>query len=296
MTGLEHERTGSEFGITRRPAGTPLSNVRPWMPIHPVRTAWTYRRVAALHPYNLVALAIALLLGLVNLSGTVLLLGVGTELLFLAVAPAFPFVRRWLDTGLDEEDEARARRARDLMIAAMGELHRRELARLEGLLDRIRESPRGAAFGFRPEDRLGLGRLPASYIRLAITHRACEQALATTSPGALKDMIRSLEAAEHGTSDRMRAVIRRRLSIAYRRVECWQRTRESVEVSGHQLAAIADLIHLAYQEALAPVDARGLCDDLDRLLGELEGAEGAARELVELGIDEPDDDNFVLPA
>lgn len=297
MASLDEERTGAEVGITRsgdRPGsaarGSRTSGRRGAQRTGIARrTGWTYRRSAVLHPYNMVAVAIALLLGLVNLSGTMLLVGLIAELLFLTAVPRLGFVRGWLDAGLDDEERARARRVREALIAGMGELHRRELARIEGLVDRIREIATERPNGFSNGGHGGLDRLSSSYIRLAVAHRACEQALATTSPGALRDTIRSLETAEIGSNDRMREVIRRRLTIAYKRAECWQRTRESVEVSGHQLAAITDLVHLAYQESLAPADARGLCDDIDRLMLELDGVEGVAREIGELGLGDTDE-------
>lgn len=108
-----------------------------------------------------------------------------------------------------------------------------------------------------------------------------------TNRHVLEGTIRSLEAAEMASPERTRELLRRRLTIAYRRAECWSRTRENLEAIGHQLATITELVQLVHQESLAPPDPAGVGEVLDRFLTEFEESNGALRELADIGVGEP---------
>jgi hypothetical protein len=105
-----------------------------------------------------------------------------------------------------------------------------------------------------------------------------------TNRHAIEGTIRALEAAEASTPAASLGLLRRRLAIAYRRAECWSRTRDGLEAIGHQLATIAELVHLMHQESLSPSGSASVSADVDRVLMELEHGEGALRELAALGV------------
>jgi len=152
-----------------------------------------------------------------------------------------------------------------------------ELARrvLEGLYERLKRG-----------DELVAGDVEGA-IRLAIAHRACEESLAMTNRHVLEGTIRSLEAAVGTGAERSRRLVQRRLGIAYRRAECWSKTRDSLEAIGHQLATITELVLLLHQESLAPTGTAWGTVEVDRILADFEDGEGALRELVDIGIDGP---------
>jgi hypothetical protein len=250
------------------------------------RSGWTYLSNAAIHPSNLLLLIGVMFLSLILWSGPVLLAGLGVEAAFLAVVPRCAFFRRGIDACLDEAERAAALKAREALVLQMGEIHRQELGKIEVLIGKtVTNAQRhhgGALFG----DHGGMARLTSSYIRLAIAHRACEESLALTNRHVLEGTIRSLEAAETAAPDRARTLLRRRLAIAYRRAECWSRTREDLEAIGHQLATIAELVHLVHQESLAPPGSPGVSAEVDRVLADFDHGQGALRELSDIGLDE----------
>jgi hypothetical protein len=265
------------------------------------RTGWTYLSNAAIHPSNLLLLIGVMFLSLILWSGPVLLAGIGVEAAFLAVVPRCAFFRRGVDACLDEAERAAAQKAREALILQMGEAHRQELCKIEALITKAFANVQRHAGGLGPgpgpvsgvavlaaSDPLGLCRLTQSYIRLAIAHRACEESLAMTNRHVIEGTIRSLEAAETAAPDRARGFLRRRLSIAYRRAECWARTRDNLEAIGHQLATITELCHLMHQESLTPADGPGVSNEVDRVLAELEHGEGALRELADIGASFPE--------
>ena len=270
------------------------------------RTRWTYLSNAAIHPSNLLLLIGVMFLSLILWSGPVLLAGIGVEAAFLVVVPRCAFFRRSVDACLDEAERAAAQKAKEALILQMGEGHRQELCKIEVLLGKTAANAqrRPGVTLLAAADPLGMARLTQSYIRLAIAHRACEESLAMTNRHLIEGTIRTLEAAEstmdevaegegawpgitRRSEERSRALLRRRLSIAYRRAECWTRTRENLEAIGHQLATITELVHLLHQESLAPSGATSVTADVDRVLSDFEHGEGALRELAEIGLDEP---------
>jgi hypothetical protein len=166
--------------------------------------------------------------------------------------------------------------------------HQQELMRLERLIDKTRDNVRRRCGGTQVTlgDGLSLGRLTSNYIRLAIAHRAGQESLASTSHQELTETIRALQAVQLGSSERMREIAARRLSIAYRRAECWCRTREGIDQIAQQLSTILELVHLVHEQSLTPVNPEGTCAEIDRFMRELEDSEGTLRELAELGVDE----------
>jgi hypothetical protein len=274
------ETNGSALGplIVEAPLGSPR---------RARRTGWTYCGHAAVHPSNLLLLIGVMFLSLILWNGPVLVAGLGVEGAFLCLAPRLRFFRSRIDEALDEVDRALAARAREMLIAQMAEVHRQELLRIESLVSKTFSNVERR--GLCPpvlDERLGLTQLSTSYIRLAIAHRACEESLALTNRHLLDGTIRSLEAAEASSPDRARALVRRRLGIARRRVERWAHTRDDLEAIGHQLATISEIVQLVHQESLVPPDPSGIGATLDRFLAVFDENAGALREVAELGVAE----------
>lgn len=280
-SGIAPETNGS--ALSRATADARLAPPRPLR-----RTGWTYFGQAAIHPSNLLLLIGVMFLSLILWSAPVLFAGLAVEGGFLCLVPRMRFFRGRIDEVLDEADRAAAAKAREALVLQMGEAHRQELAKIEALVGKTfaNVERRGGVSAGGLSDPFGLAQLSTSYIRLAIAHRACEESLAMTNRHVLEGTIRSLEAAELTSPDRTKELLRRRLAIAYRRAECWSRTRENLEAIGHQLATISELVQLVHQESLAPPDPSNVGEVLDRFLTEFEESTGALQELAELGVEE----------
>ena len=247
------------------------------------RTGWTYLGHAAVHPSNLLLLIGVVFLSLILWNAPVLFVGLGVEGAFLCLVPRLGFFRSRIDEMLDEADRAAATKAREALVQQMSEPHRQELSRIEALMAKaVANVERRGGVTMGLSDQVGRSDLAESYIQLAIAHRACEESLAMTNRHVLEGTLRSLEAAEASSPDRARELVRRRLSIAYRRAERWARTREDLEAIGHQLATISELVQLVHQDSLAPLDAGGVGDAIDRVLCDFDESCGALREVDEI--------------
>ena len=213
-----------------RPVRVVRSSAEPCAPQK--RSLWVYVKHALMHPWHVVVLAGATVFGVANWSLLVLLLVfAGAELMLLGVVLHLRAFRRYVDERLDQIDRGRAAEQRATLLLQMGDEHRRELLRLESIVDRIRDAttPHGTAAQIAVDECL---RLLASYVRLAIAHNVSRECLASVNRRGLEDEIRTLEAARFvaGASHaRSRPAAH---AIARKRAERWDRSRESLDAIG----------------------------------------------------------------
>lgn len=289
MSSTEHERFGDRGGSADSGAEPWMSELALPLSAAPKRRApgseraWAYRKAALIHPSNLIGLAGILMLGLIHPGAGILLLGLGAELFVFCLASRCQWFRRCLDEGFEEAAQAAAQRARALLINRMADGHRDELTRLDGLIKKIHDSEAARVEPIAVAEDLDLQRLAGSYIRLALAHKACEDALVLGEQKPLRVVIRSLEVAEQTATLRVRVAIRERLAIAHQRAEHEASVRENLEVISHQLAALVDLVHLRHQKALT----FGPSAEAASVMQDLEATRSAEHELRDLNADDP---------
>jgi hypothetical protein len=253
----------------------------------PKRGAWVYVKHALMHPWHVVVLAGATVFGVANWSLVVLLLVfAGAELLLLGIVLHLRAFRRYVDERLDQIERSRAAEQRASLLLQMGDEHRRELLRLESVIDKIRDAtkPHGTAAQLAVDECL---RLLASYVRLAIAYNVSRDCLASVDRRALDEEVRALEAARFSQNSTTRDLAQRRLVIARKRAERWDRSREALEAIAHQLAMIGELVMLTHEQVAAPADPTGAIDEIDRVVEELDDNQSTIDELAEfLGVEE----------
>jgi hypothetical protein len=230
-------------------------------------TQLTYLKHAALHPGHAFVLVVPAAVLIVGWSLAFLLAALATaELAVLAVVPKIGAFRRHVDEKIEQVRRAAAAEERGALLSQMMREHRAELERLEMLSDRVRDrvASESAEMGVVIDDTLGLGRLLADYVRLAIAYRSATECLAMTNRQALREEIRVLTIARHGEHEHGRALAMRRLAVAEMRAERWDRTASDVEAMRQQLALVSEVIQLMHEQSLAPVDPRVMSQEIDR--------------------------------
>jgi hypothetical protein len=251
------------------------------------RGTWVYVKHALMHPWHVVVLAGATVFGVANWSLLVLLLVfAGAELLLLGIVLHLRAFRRYVDERLDQIERARAAEQRATLLLQMSDEHRRELLRLESVVDRIRDAarPHGTAAQIAVDECL---RLLASYVRLAIAYNVSRDCLTSVDRRALDEEIRALEGARFSPSPHTRTLAQRRLVIARKRADRWDRSREALEAIAHQLAMIGELVQLTHEQVAAPADPTGATNEIDRVVAELDDNQSTIDEIAELlGVDD----------
>lgn len=232
-------------------------NVRRRRPLDLTKqTIWTYRRHALTH-YVQGAIALPIL-GFAVLTSSILwalgLLAV-EELLVLALLPRFEAFRRYVDDRMHETACVRAAFTRVALLAQISDEHRRELEQLEDLVARVRAL--GGLDDAASHEWLGLDGLLASYVRLAIAHRASEMSFRATEDGKLALKIAELEIVRTTRTGDARAWADRRLALLYDRRTTLQRAREDRALLTEQIATIGELVRWVHEEV-----ARARCADV----------------------------------
>lgn len=80
----------------------------------------------------------------------------------------------------------------------------------------------------------------------------------------------------------MRLVVRRRLDVARARLAQWQRSRDDIDVLGHELAIISSLIRLHHEKYVSLAQTGAAHCDVDALTVEVEQSERQSEELTEI--------------
>ena len=114
-------------------------------------------------------------------------------------------------------------------------------------------------------------------MRLAIAFHASRQCLAAVDRAKLAEDCRALEAAATAPMRGGVELAGQRLAVVRRRIDRWERTRETLGVLLQRLALIGDLVRLAHEQIAAP-------GDLEREMGGvlLDGTVEEAEEMADL--------------
>jgi len=231
------------------------------------------------HPFLLIgAAAIALLWSAALGPWGVLILFAAVEVALIGVASRVPAFRRRVDRRIAERERERAAEKRATLLARMGREHQVQLFRLEQAVDSI------DATGARRGEPVAVlvercHALLAMFVKLAIAHEATRRLLASVDLHALGAQLHALEEARGSVAPAARAFVDRRLGIARKRMEQWERAREHMSAIAAQLGTIAERLLLAREECAAPPDADRLVDDdmHVRVAADLEGLSELSR-------------------
>jgi hypothetical protein len=245
------------------------------------------------HPWHLVVLAGVAALSVMHTSVVLAVLTLAcVEGLALSVGRMRAF-RRVVDQKLDQAAIALAAEQRSVLIAHMGEEHKAELAALEAIVDKARDvsRPYGMAADAVTDD---CQNLLALFVRLSIVYNMSRQCLASIDRQRLEDEARNLEGLVSSTRGTTRELATGRLLLMRKRIERWDRSRETLATIALQLSMIADLVHLAHEQLAAPGNPRRITGEIDALARALDGDPATSDELAELLSAEPAVDPQVL--
>lgn len=255
---------------------------------HRARTTYLWYVLA--HPANLLFLGSFLLASVVSASLGMFVCTLLLEAMVLAGLPQMAWLQRSLDRQLRGRERREAAAVRSALSADMTPERRGELVELEHRVETIRTNAerarsRGDAL---LDDLVGLDRLLGSFTRLAVMQCATGESLEMTDRDELVSQIGILEQQLRvSTSIRLREAIARRLGLARRRLEAFDRNRQRVLAMDHQLSTIAEMIRLVHEQSVALMDASNTADIVERVMFELEQHEQALHEIVAVCV--PDD-------
>jgi hypothetical protein len=261
---IDSDAMRPEAGLARRAIASVLSPPAG----SKTRTVWTDVAYVVSHAANLCPLAAILLLSVMWGSASAIFAALLIECLIIAVVATSPRARRAIAAKAQRVERERMRERRAAAIAQIA----------DSIHARLFPVAVGSA------DLLGLDRMAASYLRLAVLHRRAAESVAKTNRAALEAAADALEAERDRAASPARQIVERRRTIVAMRAECWERTREAVELIGHQLSTIVEMVRLIHERLALPSEMRSAREDVDAFLAELDQNEEAAGSLADLGV------------
>ncbi len=257
---------------------------------------WTYHRRAMTHYAQAAVAALPVIVGLITLSilAAAFLVVVGEVVVFLAL-PQLPAFRRHVDAALDRDACLRAAAARSALLARMDTEHQHELERLEDLALRVRGATSGTGDTTSREEWLGIDRLLAAFVRLAIAYRESCSSFDISGGYTLEMQIAEVETVRVRAEGEQRTWAERRLAILLDRRQTWRRARMEQDVLAAELATVGELVRWMFEqsaygrsvdaqaEVVDAVNAAANSGSVLRELAALEGSEPVDPEIFRLG-------------
>lgn len=232
------------------------------------RTTWFYRLYLLKNPVHTLVFVPPAALGILTLDVVISLASLAfAELVLSIIVPSCAWAQRAIDERLEQAEQQEAAEARAKLLERMTDDHRREFNDLEATAALVRRST-GAETD--TTDCLGIERLLAAYIRIALAQRAtagCMHSGIGTRP--CEDELAALETERDRARGAPKAALDRRLAVVRARAEAQRAAREEQLALDHDLATISHTIrwmreHCAFSHSEAVRSETMQLVDLDR--------------------------------
>ena len=195
----------------------------------------------------------------------------GAALAMLAVvmvgmaSTRYKFVRRHLDRQAQIRERCRRESARLRQLRPTGPVRQQQYIELRELVEQIERTDASEAARFDLQDLLD------HFVRLAVSHQRCLEALRLAGSHDLPQTTLAIDATSN-RSKRRRDIVARRVK---HREECLRR----VERLGDELEAIDELVRLVAQRVACPEMDSDLGREIERRLWELDEVDAAYDQL-----------------
>jgi hypothetical protein len=235
----------------------------------------TYRRHAVTHVAQIFFVVLPLMIAILSLSAMGPLLGfLAGELALILVLPRLPAFQRMVDAQIERKHRADAARERAALLAQMSDAHRCDLERIELFASQIRERT-GCA---EPCDLLGVERLVALYVRLAIAHRESVAVFPGAARNEISQQIASAARMHETATGPVRDRLCQRLWILRSRSVVIAKGHEEREAMEEELATIVEVVRYTY-ERCATADTATATAELREIVENAAQTAMLAREL-----------------
>lgn len=248
-----------------------------------------YTKEALFNTWNLVFLitvvAVSAGIGLVGatpgwLTELVLLLGAGTELLYLGVMPRNERFRRHVRSQkIAERREGPSQRE---IFSQLRNRSQRRYAKLRKLKDQIERNYQKLSYasqGILSNHIEKIDGLLESYLELLHQRERYRDFIDGATQTRIIESIESLKKDMADDSERVRAVKERRLHVLEQRLARFRKAHENLEIIGAQLGTIEDVVKYIHEQSWTLQNPEEVTAQLDMLLKEVEETQSSIREI-----------------
>jgi hypothetical protein len=207
-------------------------------------------------------------------------LGAGTELLYLGVVPRHPRYQRHVRSQKQAE-----RRKPPAQRELYRQLHRRsqrryyKLRELRADIEANYQQLSYASQGLLDNHLKKIDGLLRSYLELLHQRERYRDLAARTTDAQIRQNIEELEADMADDSERVRSVKERRLNVLQKRLARFRKARENLEIIGAQLGTIEDVVKYIHEQSWTLQNPDEVTMQLDTLLEEVEETQRSIHEI-----------------
>lgn len=208
------------------------------------------------------------------LGGGLLMVGAGTELIYLGIRSGRPSLRRTVERQEGPTPSEVYRR--------LSRHSQRRYYRLRQFRDDIRANYQqlsAASQGLLDMHLKKLDGLLQSYLDLLYQRERYYGLTSRDTEAEVRRAIRELEDEESTEAERVQAVKQRRLSVLRKRLERLRAAREDLAVIGAQLGAIEDVVKYIHEQSWTLQNPEEVTVQLDTLLDEVEETQRSVHEI-----------------
>lgn len=254
-----------------------------------------YTKEALFNTWNLVFLIsiVAVATGIGFLGGIpawlpelILVLGAGTELLYLGVMPRHErFQRHVRSQKMAERHKAPSQRE---LFSQLRNRSQRRYAKLRKLKDEIRSNYQKLSYasqGLLDSHLKKIDGLLESYLELLHQRERYRDFRDSATENRILKSIEALKKDMADDAERVRAVKERRLKVLEQRLARYHKAQENLEIIGAQLGTIEDVVKYIHEQSWTLQDPEEVTVQLDALLEEVEATRGSIREIEDVFAD-----------
>lgn len=234
---------------------------------------------AFINQYNLILLGFATAASVVTLSPVPLLAAAGLEMLYLTFVPETSFFKRHVERKYLEFDQEEARTRMEQRLELLDRRQRSRYESISGLIDQTKErfDSQGAGLGDQMISKLEV--LNERFLWMMETANAYQRYLNDVDHTALTNSLADVELAIGQTQGRVQSSLKERRDVLKKRLNRLQRVMENNIVVNTQIATVEDIMRLIYESSMSMTDPRGISQQVDDLLIDLESTEETVFEL-----------------
>lgn len=232
--------------------------------------------------YNLILLGFAAILCLILWNPLPMIAAAGVELIFMALVPGTDLFRRYVDMRYREIDEEERQLALKARVERLTPDQQYRYKLTQELVVATRENIAEHGTGLLDDVSAQLENLQERYLRMMESLNLYETYLNSVSGGQLHAALRDLEQQLGNAPARLRTSLGERRTILQKRIERLEHVGENHEVLRTQLATVQDMLMLIKESSMTIQNPKGISDQLEGIMSEMEMAEEAVREVDDL--------------
>lgn len=232
-----------------------------------------------MNQYNLILLGFAGAASVVTLSPIPLLAAAGLEMLYIAFIAETDFFQRHVDNKYLQLDMEAENQRMDDRLKRLDSGQRRRYERITKLIEETKQrfDDQGAGLGDPMIDKLQV--LNERFLWMMETANSYQLYLNDVDQPALMNSLADVELAAEQTNGRVQASLKERRDVLKKRLNRLEKVTENHIVVTNQIATVEDIMRLIYESSMSMTDPRGISQQVDDLLVDLESTEETLSEL-----------------